>query len=655
MILSAVWGLTAVGLSYFTWKRGQDINYDLMNYHRFIVPAGLSSEPFRNIAGLQQFQNPLIYLPHYILNELMSPLKAAVVLTWLQALNIPLVYVMGRLVARKLPLSRIARRAIALLGAAVGVFGPMFLTETGTSFADTLAAIPILAGVCLLLLGADATHQRLALTGAAGLMFGAAVGLKLTNATAAVGAAIAVIAMPSAGTAICALALGGILGSMVTYGYWGYRLWSAFDSPIFPFYNGIFKSQFYIFDNMIDPRFHPQSVLDGLSYPFQWVIGLHPSSELPFWDLRFAILFVLLLALLMAAPWKILQTRSMRSAVRFGRVPAVLVLFSASTYVPWISVFGIQRYLVSVELVAGPTLIALLVLLRIPAKAFMVTASALMLPICLWTRHSDFGHSTWTYHLSQTHLPKHILDADAIFLLLGEPMTYIIPDFGGKARFFGIGMIPDPSNKMGNLFRTLLATHRGPIYSIQGGLMSKRAPDFLNAFNLRQHGIDCLHFSTNVGARVVGLGLCPVTLNPRPLPTSAMTYPLGRLVEFAGPYRNSVFYAVSGWGAESDAGRAWADDANSVRIHLEIAEQPTSALLGTVQFASPVNRCKIAVAVNNVDIDLGIPPDTCLGDELSIPVNGSLIPPSGEFNLQFRPRDSHFDRVIVQSFKLVAN
>ena len=72
--------------------------------------------------------------------------------------------------------------AAAILIAAVG---PMTLSEVGTSFSDILTALPILAGCILILSANEARYGRYVL---AGLLIGAAVGLKLTNVVYALGA-----------------------------------------------------------------------------------------------------------------------------------------------------------------------------------------------------------------------------------------------------------------------------------------------------------------------------------------------------------------------------------------------------------------------------------------------------------------------------------
>ncbi|SFV26582.1 hypothetical protein SAMN05216456_0049 [Devosia crocina] len=658
LIACVFWLLAAAGLTLFTWLRGQDINYDLMNYHWFTVGAALEADPFRHIAGLQQFLNPYLYLPHHLLHSWLSPLRAAAVITWIQALNLPLIYLIGCVVLREVAIAPWVKRLLSLLAGLVAAAGPMFLTETGTSFADSLASIPTLGGVLLLLLaiGGKRSSPVFALIGTAGFLFGISVGLKLTSACFALGAVASLFALPSWKFRLrswLVLAFGGLAGGLLTNGYWTFRLWSEFRSPIFPFYNRIFQSPYFPTENEVDRRFLPENLFDALTYPFQWTVGLHPSSELPFRDIRFAILSVLLILTIIAivGQWRSHRSRGGENkdskAVHLG-----LLLFCLSGYALWLSLFGIQRYLTPIELLAGPAMLSMLSLMSLKTRAMTVTAGILMLATIASTRPSDFGHSNWMPEVAETQLPADILESNGIFLLLGDPMTYIIPDFGPETQFINIGMVPDPSNAMGDRVRKILAQSAAPVYSIQGDAMSSRTLDFLNGFGLRQDGIDCHHFQTLIGARAVGLGLCDVSMNPRAENTTAPTYPLGRDIRFGGAERNAVFFETSGWGEETPDGRAWDPNADTLRLQFEIAEEIPPNMEAILTFSDATDLCSISVKLNGAPIRAIGDPTQCTGAQLRLDIAGSHIPANGSFDLQLQNTAQDQPQRIVESFRL---
>jgi hypothetical protein len=163
----------------------------------------------------------------------------------LHGLNLALIYWLTRVLLPKQ--ASVWPVAAALLIAAVG---PMTLSEVGTSFADILTALPVIAG-CTLILCADDGHRQRYLF--AGLLLGAAVGLKLTNVVYAVGAAAAVLAATRPLLATISLGIGGALGALATGGAWSLMLWQEMGNPIFPLFNGVFQSREVMPSNIMDP------------------------------------------------------------------------------------------------------------------------------------------------------------------------------------------------------------------------------------------------------------------------------------------------------------------------------------------------------------------------------------------------------------------
>ena len=174
----------------------------------------------------------------------------------------------------------------------ISASGAMTLSEIGTSFADLLTAIPVLIGLVFLL---PSGVQRWSTVFIAGAFIGSAVGLKLTNATFAVGA----VAMVLCGErplrfALC-FGLGGAVGVGLCGGAWSFYLWQEFQNPFFPFYNKIFHSPAGPSWNAprAVPYRLPEGFVDALSYPFRWVFNGKTTAEAAFRDARFAVIMVL--------------------------------------------------------------------------------------------------------------------------------------------------------------------------------------------------------------------------------------------------------------------------------------------------------------------------------------------------------------------------
>ena len=132
----------------FACMRGQDINYDLMNYHHFASFELLTKQPFYDITVEQQFLNPLIYVPHWLLNSVATPKVATGVIVLLQSINIPLVYLLTAFLVQRQTSSQRVQIGLSLCAAAVAGLAPTFVTEIGTSFVDSLTSILVIASLC---------------------------------------------------------------------------------------------------------------------------------------------------------------------------------------------------------------------------------------------------------------------------------------------------------------------------------------------------------------------------------------------------------------------------------------------------------------------------------------------------------------------------
>ena len=236
----------------YTWFIGEDVNWDWQNYHEYNVWAvingryGVDALP----AGFQTYFNPAVYFPVYYLRHLLPLPYGLMIMGAVHGLNLLLIYFLVRVLLRE------AATASAI-GASIliAAVGPMTLSEVGTSFSDILTALPILAG-CVLILSADRSHHgRYVL---AGLLIGAAVGLKLTNVVYALGAAAAVLAASRPLQATLCLGVGGAVGALATGGAWGLMLWREMGNPIFPLFNAVFQSPELVPMNIMDWQFLPR-------------------------------------------------------------------------------------------------------------------------------------------------------------------------------------------------------------------------------------------------------------------------------------------------------------------------------------------------------------------------------------------------------------
>jgi len=375
----------------------------------------------------------------------------------------------------------------ALLAATVVIaaFGPMALSEVGTSFADILTALPVLGGLGLILGSKAGQRSRYAV---AGLLIGAAVGLKLTNMIFLVAALVSLLYAAQPATALSCVALGAAIGALGTGGAWGWTLWHHYGNPVFPFFNSVFHSLDAPLAEIADTRFMPRNFWDGAAYPFYWLIGVHPSSEAAFRDPRFAIL-----ALIGAAHGCI---GLFGDKPRLARRDKQFLLFFAVAYLLWLRTFAIHRYAIALELLAGPLIVMLLARLwtamplaapqQRPRLQLDLATGSVALAIVLWSQPADWSRRAW----ADSYRPQisASLLSPASYFLIEKPLGYVIPLLPVGSRAYQLADILLPITPGGVLDRRIRAGLADPLPGGTWALHvhgSTPRQDLLDGYDLR--------------------------------------------------------------------------------------------------------------------------------------------------------------------------
>jgi hypothetical protein len=443
----------------YTWFVGEDVNWDWQNYHEYNVWALLNGRYAIDAlpAGFQTYFNPTVYFPVYYLRHLLPLPYGLMIIGAVHGLNLLLTYVLARVLLGQ-------SATMSAIGAAVVIaaVGPMTLSEVGTSFSDILTALPILAG-CILILSADGSRRPHLVLVLAGLLLGAAVGLKLTNVVYALGAAAAVLVATRPLTATICLGVGGAVGAVVTGGAWGLMLWRELGNPIFPLFNAVFQSRELLPVNIMDWQFLPRGWLDALAYPFYWLLGDNRSSEYPFRDARFAVAVVLIL-------FGVGRSLVTRTAI-FSRRDIQFLVFFVVSYAAWLALFSIQRYAIVLELLCAPLIVQQILrgmagapdTASPPASAMPVNAvtACVALFIALWSQPGDWFHRPW----SNTYKPaiSSQLDRPAAYFLVDKPLAYIAPLLAPQSRFYQIADIAMPIMPDGEFDRRIRDVLKNPL------------------------------------------------------------------------------------------------------------------------------------------------------------------------------------------------
>ena len=275
---------------------GQDRNFDLIAYHVYLGYSAFAdrlTQDFMAASG-QGYQSALPFALLYLLDSLgVAPLVNAAIHAALHSVNLVLLFLLVREMTRGTSVEndRVLLVALWLSGA----IAPIYWNIVGTSFPDLLACVPVLGG--LLLVARSVPDQAAGTTARAQLLVGAAlmglaVAMRVHTVIFATALGGALLLVPFASrkdkAAACALFAGGTLAAwLAAFGYHGWLLYREFGSPVFPFFNGVFRSPDFLAASVPAGSYVPASLGDALTLPFRIAGYRHwVYMEIPLPDVR---------------------------------------------------------------------------------------------------------------------------------------------------------------------------------------------------------------------------------------------------------------------------------------------------------------------------------------------------------------------------------
>jgi hypothetical protein len=432
---------------WYAVARGQDLNWDQRNYH-IGIPFLLENDNFWSStapAGIQSYFNPVLFQLQYFLIQAVHPVTFSVIIAAIQSIAFIIAGIICADIARG-PGARanesIVNVLIVILGFMLCLMAPIVLSEAGTTFIEFVTAVPILAAYALIMMRGRRIGVLVSVA-LAGLLLGLATALKLTNGIFALG----VIGFVFAGDEkikqragwLLVYACVVLLSFIAFSGKWHFELWNKFSNPFFPYYNNVFNSPDYAGVAPRDERFLPKSVLDIWKYPLHWLLGsspspdiASPSAELQIIDCRWVIAVsgctAFLAAIALAPRWRASRLIDPRTGLVFAFIISYLI---------WLGMFGIHRYMAPLDVLCGTIILFLVVILRpVVLRAGMmaaITAAALIM-----LKVPDWGHLPWKSSWQSISQNKIKADGPSIIFLTGKPSLYIATSFPADSRFVGI-------------------------------------------------------------------------------------------------------------------------------------------------------------------------------------------------------------------------
>jgi hypothetical protein len=444
---------------------GQDDGWDMRNYHLYNVHSLLHGRMGLDIspAGFQTYFNPTLDLPYFLLTEWLPPQLVAFLFGAVQGLNFLLVLAIARSV---LGTAGAARQPMLL--AVAGILGAGFLSELGNCMGDNLTALLILWPLQHLLQRWDGLAERG--NGAAmlaGAVMGLGVGLKLTNAVFAVALCMAVFCCAPGGFLVrlrlaFLFGIGVLGGAALTGGWWMVKMWQEFGNPLFPQFNNLFHSPMASEAGVLDLSHLPRNLREAALWPFIFTRDMARVSEVPIKQAIWPVLYVLFFAL--GVKW--LVRRGVREP---GQARGnLLLVFVAVSYLVWLKLFSIYRYLVPAELLAPLAVWVLLQRLLPPLAAQRLAIGVLgaiavyVLPFTTW------GHAEWAERSFSVQVPPMAQPASTIVYMpqWDSPTGWMAQSFAPEVQVIGVGTGFPESQQYHDKIVAAAKARSGPHYAL---------------------------------------------------------------------------------------------------------------------------------------------------------------------------------------------
>ena len=509
-------GLVVLFWSLFVIALGKDTSWDFRNYHWYIPYAFLNGRMNFDVAVAHQatYYNPLLDIPFYWLATHTHSWLALGVLGAVQGTNVIPLYIIARQ-SVMLEEHKLAAGALALMG----VTGALTVSLYGTTYYDNVMSVFILSGLALIVTRRQTLKEGPILSGcaiaaAAGFLTGCAMGLKLPETPFALGFAAALVVVGGdtrhQSTRLLAGAFGGMAGFALFSAYWMLHMQQLTGNPLFPYFNQYFHSSLALPAPYRDLRFIPTHFWRAVFFPILFSLDWHVADDLGYQDMRVGAAYVLAIA---AGVSTLLGRRAEQPLVKIGAAAPVFA-FAAVSYIVWLRLFAIYRYILCLEMLAPLLIAASIGILPLSRRAQLVGIGGLFFAVLLVAR-SDFNErEPLGDPYVQVALPPIPHPNRTMIVMTGDgPLGFLAPSIPHQIpllRIDGWMVQPNDRTQMTRDMRRRVSNHLqqgGDLFLVADAYDMTRASDALADYRLAIAWTECRLFDTNLAG---AYQFCPV-------------------------------------------------------------------------------------------------------------------------------------------------
>jgi hypothetical protein len=425
-----IWiGIIALTYSIFLHARlGMDGFWDTANYHVYIgwAASELSSFRYGSVAQYHTFLNPIIDIVNYKTYFLHPFVGAAFHSIALSATLVVLSYIAFEVCRSK---NNSGYVIYALLAVVMGATGAMTVSLFGSFTNEHITALFLVIALWLSVVYLQRGSLRVLFF--SGFLAGAAVGLKLTSTPFSLGLLLSIVLISKFDrrTFLCVI-VAAIIGFAAIDGVFMVLRWQETGNPFFPLANNIFQSPFYPSIWISFGKFEPSQIGYYLLLPIRWIYSGDFSEASTVRDGR---LFLAYAGLAMLAVSVIFKKE------KLNKQELLVVLFFIFSWLLWIVIFRIYRYLVVLELLSG------IIFFMGLGKFIPATDSAKKISVILLvsvflgvvTVYPNWGRRDWGHDFAISNIREKLPpnEAATVIFFADERLSYLAP----KLHSMGLG------------------------------------------------------------------------------------------------------------------------------------------------------------------------------------------------------------------------
>lgn len=337
---------------------GLTIDWDFLNYHLYNPYAFLTGRIFTDLApcGIHSFFNPILDIPYYLMFK--NFFNTQWVITFFQGSYFGILtfilFKINLFLFRKTSFNELFFPVIATV---FGVTEVIIFSMLGTTHNDIQIALLILLAFYFLMKNIllKNSPKRIFFISLSAFLSGACFGFKYSFYIFAFILLIVCFFKPLQKrkkffSTLFLFILFGVIGFLAADGYFAYILYQRFSNPIFPFFNEIFKSEWFPLINKTAPEssFLTFGLKSIAVNPFYW--SSHPLSvlEIEFFDLKHILAYLSFFGLIIM---------SLKKKIKFNFRWKFLMVFILISYLIWSNTISVIRYLAPILALSGSLIV----------------------------------------------------------------------------------------------------------------------------------------------------------------------------------------------------------------------------------------------------------------------------------------------------------